>query len=73
MKDLEEEEIHKKKWKCDNEAIENDFVRSCLVTTTPIIKSKTPRKPHESETEKLENCSGAKFIKTGLILILKRK
>ena len=45
LKDLEEEYIHEKRRKHDNEAVENDFVRSCLVTTTAIIRSKTPRKP----------------------------
>ena len=45
LKDLEEECIHEKRRKYDNEAIENDFVRSCLVTATAIINSKTPRKP----------------------------
>ena len=33
-KDSEEEFIHEKRRRYDNEAIENDFVRSCLVTTT---------------------------------------
>ena len=45
LKDLEEECIHEKRRKFDNEAIENDFVRGCLVTATAIINSKTPRKP----------------------------
>ena len=45
LKDLEEEYIYEKRKKKDNEAIENDFVRSCLVTTTAIVTSKTPRKP----------------------------
>ena len=45
LKDLEEEYIHEKRRKYDNEAIKYDFVRSCLVTTTAIINSKTPRKP----------------------------
>ena len=46
LKDLEEAYIHEKRRKHDNEAIENDYVRSCLVTTTAIINRKTPRKPH---------------------------
>ena len=45
LKDLEEEYIHEKRRKYDNEAIENDFLRGCLVTTTAIINSKTPKKP----------------------------
>ena len=45
LKDLEKEHIHERRRKYDHEAIENDFVRSCLVTTTTIINSKTPRKP----------------------------
>ena len=45
MKYLEEEYIHEKRRKYNNKAIENDFVRSCLVTATAIINSKTPRKP----------------------------
>ena len=72
LKDLEEEYIHEKTRKYDNEAIKNDFVTSCLVTTTAIINSKTPRKRTETETEQLESCSGAKFITTGLMIILKR-
>ena len=46
MKVLEEEYIHEKRKKYANEDIENEFVRSYLVTTTAIINSKTPRKPH---------------------------
>ena len=42
---LLEEYIHEKRRKYDNEAIENDLVRSYLVTTTAIINSKTSRKP----------------------------
>ena len=45
MKDLEEEYIHEKRRKYDNEAIENDFVRSYLVTATAVINSKIPGKP----------------------------
>ena len=45
LKDLEGEYIHEKRTKFDNEAIENDFARSYLVTTAAIINSKTPRKP----------------------------
>ena len=45
FKDLEEEYIHEKRRKYDIEAIKNDFVRSCLKTTTAIINRKTPRKP----------------------------
>ena len=45
MKDLEEEYIHEKRAKYDSEGIENVFVRSCSVTATAIINSKTPRKP----------------------------
>ena len=45
LKDSEEEYIHEKRRKYDNEAIENDFVRGFLVTTTAIINSKTPKNP----------------------------
>ena len=45
LKDLEEQYIHEKRRKYDNKVIENESVRSCLVTTTAIINSKTPRKP----------------------------
>ena len=45
LKDLEEEYIFEKRRKYDNEAIENDFVRNCLIRTTAIINSKTSRKP----------------------------
>ena len=45
MKDLEEGYIHEKIQKYGNKAIEDDFVRSCLVTVTAIIISKIPRKP----------------------------
>ena len=34
LKDLEEEFIHEKGREYDNEAIKNDFARSCLVRTT---------------------------------------
>ena len=44
LKDLEKEYIHEKRRKYDNEAIENGFLRSCLVTATAITNSKTPRK-----------------------------
>lgn len=44
LRDLEAEYMHEKRRKYGNEAIENDFVRSCLVTTTAIINSKTLRK-----------------------------
>lgn len=43
MRDLEAEYMHEKRRKYGNEAIENDFVRSCLVTTTAIINSKSLR------------------------------
>ena len=72
LKDLEEEYIHEKRRKYDNEVIKNDFVTSYLVTTTAIINSKTPRKQTETETKQLESCSGAKFITTGLMIILER-
>ena len=44
LKDLEEEYIHEKKRKKDNEAVENDFVRSDLVTITAIVNSKNSQK-----------------------------
>ena len=45
-----------------NEAIENDFVRSYLVTTTAIINSKTPRKPRPEAV--VQRCSVKKvFLK----------
>ena len=44
LKNLEEVHIHEKRRKYDNKAIENDFVRSYLVTKTVIINSKTLRK-----------------------------
>ena len=71
MKDLEEEYIHEKRRKYDNEAIKNDFATSCLVATTAIINSKTPRKRTETETEQLKSCSGAKFVATGPMIMLK--
>ena len=37
--------VHEKRRNYDNKTIENDFVRSCSVTTTTIINRKTPRKP----------------------------
>ena len=102
--------MHEKRRKCNNEAIENDFVKSYLVATTAIINDKTPGKPRseavdqrsfvkkvflnfvkfsktpffmehfqwlllpaqETETEQLESCVEGKFIRTGLIIILKR-
>ena len=64
LKDLEEEYIHEKRRKYDNEATENDFVRSWLVSTTATI-TKLP--------EQLESCCRAESITTGLIIILKRK
>ena len=42
LKDLEGEFIHEKRRKYDNEAIDNDFVRSYLITATAVINSKTP-------------------------------
>ena len=59
---LLEEYIHEKRRKFDNEAIENDFVRSYLVTTTAIINSKTSRKP--SSEAGVQRCSVKKvFLK----------
>ena len=55
MKDLEEDYIHEKRRKYDNEAIENDFVRSYLVKT---INSKTPRKPRSEAV--VQRCSEKK-------------
>ena len=73
LKDLEEDNIHEERRKYDNKAIENDFVRSCLVTTTAII-AKLPENPaQETETKQLESCGRAKSITTGLMIILKTK
>ena len=59
---LLEEYIHEKRRIFDNEAIENDFVRSYLVTTTAIINSKTSRKP--SSEAGVQRCSVKKvFLK----------
>ena len=55
LKDLEEEYIHEKRRKYDNEAIKNDFVTSYLVTKTAIINSKIP----ESEQKQKPNSSKA--------------
>ena len=52
LKDLEEEHIHEKRRKHDNEAIENDSVRSYLVTATAIINSKTPKKPAQKQSSR---------------------
>ena len=62
FKDLEEEYIHEKRRKYDNKAIENDFVRSYLVTTSAIIDSETPRKPRSEAV--VQRCSVKKvFLK----------
>ena len=54
--------MHEKRRKYDNEATENDFVRSYLVTTTGIINSKTPRKPRSEAI--VQSCSVKKvFLK----------
>ena len=65
LKYLDEEYIHEKR-KYDNEAIENDFVRSYLVTTIAIINSKTPRKPRSEAV--IQRCSVKKvFLKISKI------
>ena len=48
LKELEQEYIHEERRKYDNEAIENGFLRCCLVKTTAIINNncKTSIKPH---------------------------
>ena len=57
---LLEEYIHEKRRKYDNEAIENDLVRSYLVTTTAIINSKTSRKPRSEAV--VQRCSVKKVL-----------
>ena len=52
LKDLEEEYIHEKRRKYDNEATENDFVRSCLVTTTEQNSQKAPLKKQKPNSWK---------------------
>ena len=66
LKDLEEEFMHEKRRKYDNEAIGNDFVRSCFVTALSITGSKTPRKACSRNKTRT-----AKFIIIGLMMILK--
>ena len=44
LKELEEVQIHGKRRRYNNENVENNFVRSCLVTTTVIINRKTSKK-----------------------------